>query len=242
MTSIDEYRDALERAANQEAYLLAHSGLPGPRGNLELARAAAEVCPQPALRRWARLRADEAPTGTAEEFLAFCGVLGLGRALVEDDRRALEELRRHASDPRWRLREAVAMALQRWGEVDFEALAAAMDEWARGSPLERRAAAAALCEPALLTTREGVGEVVSVLTEATTGIVQAGPEERRSESPLDPQHRIALRSLAAREEEEDVPHRDREQQHEPDSCGPRALPDPQARHDRQEQQAIQRPG
>jgi hypothetical protein len=181
MTSVDEYRDALERAANQEAYLLAHSGLPGPRGNLELARAAAEVCPEPALRRWAQLRPDEAPTGTAEEFLAFCGVLGLGGALVEDDRNALDDLRRHASDPRWRLREAVAMALQRWGEVDFEALAAAMDEWARGSPLERRAAAAALCEPALLTTPERVGEVVSVLTEATTGIMQTAAEERRSE-------------------------------------------------------------
>jgi hypothetical protein len=181
MTSVDEYRDALERAANQEAYLLAHSGLPGPRGNLELARAAAEVCPEPALRRWAQLRPDEAPTGTAEEFLAFCGVLGLRGALVEDDRNALDDLRRHASDPRWRLREAVAMALQRWGEVDFEALAAAMDEWARGSPLERRAAAAALCEPALLTTPERVGEVVSVLTEATTGIMQTAAEERRSE-------------------------------------------------------------
>jgi hypothetical protein len=116
MTSVDEYREALERAANQEAYLLAHSGLPGPRGNLELARAAADVCSKPALRRWARLGADEAPTGTAEEFLAFCGVLGLGRALVEDDRRALDELRLHASDPRWRLREAVAMALQRWAK------------------------------------------------------------------------------------------------------------------------------
>ncbi|HEU0248634.1 MAG TPA: hypothetical protein VFR38_16275 [Gaiellaceae bacterium] len=134
------------------------------------------MCPQPALRRWARLRADGAPTGTAEEFLAFCGVPGLGRSLVEDDRHALEELRRHAADPRWRLREAVAMALQRWGEVDFEALAAAMAGWARGSPLKRRAAAAALCEPALLTTRERVGEVVSVLTEATTVIAHAGAE------------------------------------------------------------------
>jgi len=181
MTRIDDYKDALATAANQEAYLLAHSGLPGPRGNLELARAAAEVCSKPDLRRWARLGSDVAPTGTADEFLAFCGVLGLGRALVEDDRHALDELRRHASDSRWRLREAVAMALQLWGEVDFEALASAMDGWARGSPLERRASAAALCEPALLTTTERVVTVLAVLAEATTGIVQAGAEERRSE-------------------------------------------------------------
>lgn len=181
MSRIDEYREALESAADRETYLLAHSGLPGPRGNLELARAAAEVCSTTELRRWARLAPDQAPTGRAEEFLAFAGVLGLGWQLVKGDRRALDELRRHASDPRWRIREAVAMALQLWGEVDFKALAAAMHEWAHGLSLERRAAAAALCEPVLLTTPKRVGEVVSVLTEATTGIVQASAEERRSE-------------------------------------------------------------
>jgi hypothetical protein len=56
-----------------------------------------------------------------------------------------------------------------------------MHEWAHGLSLERRAAAAALCEPVLLTTPKRVGEVVSVLTEATMGIVQASAEERRSE-------------------------------------------------------------
>jgi hypothetical protein len=181
MSRIDEYREALESAADREAYLLVHSGLPGPRGNLELARAAAEVCSTTELRRWARLRPDQAPTGRAEEFLAFAGVLGLGGQLVKGDVRALAELRRHASDPRWRIREAVAMALQLWGEVDFEALAAAMHEWVHGASLERRAAAAALCEPVLLMTPKRVSEVVSVLTEATTGIVQASAEERRSE-------------------------------------------------------------
>ena len=40
MTKLDEYRAALPRlpAADWEPYLLAHSNLPGPRGNLELAR------------------------------------------------------------------------------------------------------------------------------------------------------------------------------------------------------------
>jgi hypothetical protein len=181
VTRIDEYRDALERADDRETYLLAHSGLPVPRGNLELAQAAAQVCPPSELRRWAMLGPEVAPTGRAEEFLAFCGVLGLGGTLVGGDGRALDELRRHASDPRWRVREAVAMALQRWGEVDFEALAVAMHEWARGSCLERRAAAAALCEPALLTTPERVGEVLAVLAEATAGIAEANAAERRSE-------------------------------------------------------------
>jgi hypothetical protein len=181
MSRIGEYREALESAADRKTYLLAHSGLPGPRANLELARAAAEVCSATELRRWARLAPDQAPTGRAEEFLAFAGVLGLGWQLVKGDRRALDELRCHASDPRWRIREAVAMALQLWGEVDFEALAAAMHEWAHGLSLERRAAAAALCEPVLLATPKRVGEALAVLAEATAGIAEAGAEERRSD-------------------------------------------------------------
>ena len=181
MSRIDEYREALESAADQEAYLLAHSGLPGPRANLELARAAADVCATSELDRWARMESDEAPTGTAEEFLAFAGVLGLAGQLVERDGRALEELHRHASDPRWRIREAVAMALQRWGEADFGALRTAMHEWAHGTWLERRAAAAALCEPALLTTAERVSEALAVLAKATAGLAESSVEERRSE-------------------------------------------------------------
>jgi hypothetical protein len=180
VTGTDEYRQALEETADQETYLLEHSGLPGPRGNLELARAAAEVCPPADLRGWARLDADQAPTGVPEEFLAFCGVLALGRWLARGDRAALEALRGHASDPRWRIREAVAMGVQLWGEADFEAAAAAMGEWSHGSPLERRAAAAALCEPALLTTPERVGEALDVLAEATKGISGAPASERRS--------------------------------------------------------------
>jgi hypothetical protein len=181
MTKVGDYQEALANASDPEAYLLAHSGLPGPRGNIELAQAATRTSSAADLRRWAKLTPEQAPTGTATEFLSFCGVLGLGEALVEGGEQALAELRRHASDPRWRVREAVAMALQRWGEADFEPVAAAMRQWATGSSLERRAACAALCEPALLTTPERVGETLAVLAEATTKITDAPPEERRTE-------------------------------------------------------------
>ena len=151
MSKVDGYARALRKLDDPESYLLEHSGLPGPRGNLELARAAAEVRSPAEFRRWASLDADVAPTGSADEFLAFCGVVGLGRLLAEGNDDALADLRTHANDPRWRVREAVAMALQRWGSGEFDALAAAMAAWAGGSWLERRAAAAARCEPALLT-------------------------------------------------------------------------------------------
>jgi hypothetical protein len=81
VTRIGEHRDALHETGDRTAHLLEHSGLPGPRGNLELAQAAADVCTLAELRRWARLGPEEAPTGTPEEFLSFCGVLRLAREL-----------------------------------------------------------------------------------------------------------------------------------------------------------------
>ena len=183
--SADRYRSELAAAENQRTYLLQHSGLPGPRGNLELAAVAADCCPRPQLREWAGLSPTEAPTGTAEEYLAFCGVLGLRNLLAgEKHVAALGELRRHASDPRWRLREAVAMALQSWGKQDFPALAKAMRDWANGSWLERRAAAAALCEPALLASSDRVLATLAVLEAATSPVETAGKDQRRSEAYL----------------------------------------------------------
>ena len=180
MSKVDDYARALEALDDPGPYLLEHSGLPGPRGNIELGLAAAQVCDAAQLRRWAGLDAQAAPTGGVEEFLAFCGVVGLGRLLAEGDANALGELRTHANDPRWRVREAVAMALQRWGDGDFGALAAAMADWTHGSWLERRAAAAALCEPVLLTDVPRVQAVLAVLEQATAGVTGAGPAERRS--------------------------------------------------------------
>ena len=150
MAKTDEYRETLRRLDDWEPFLLEHSGLPGPRANLELVSAVADEADEDALRRWAALDPNQAPTGSAEEFLPVCGVVGLGRLVAEGDRSLLEELRRLAEDPRWRIREAVAIALQRVGDADFAALHEEMERWAAGSPLERRAAVAALCEPRLL--------------------------------------------------------------------------------------------
>jgi hypothetical protein len=47
--------------------------------------------------------------------------------------------------------------------------------------LERRAAAAALCEPVLLTEAARVRTVLAVLEQATAGVTSAGPDQRRSD-------------------------------------------------------------
>jgi hypothetical protein len=181
MTNVNDWAQALCGLDEPESYLLEHSGLPGPRANLELAQAAAKVRSASELRRWAALDANAAPSGGAEEFLALCGVVGLGRLLTEGDAEALGELRRHANDRRWRVREGVAMALQQYGSGDFDALAAAIAGWATGSLLERRAAAAAVCEPALLTDAARVSAALGILEAATEGVAAADAAERRSE-------------------------------------------------------------
>jgi len=179
MSKVEEYREALRELGDWDSFLLRESGLPGPRGNIELGRAVAEEGDEELFRRYLDYDEATAPTNSPQEFLAFCGVLGLGRLLVEGNMELLATLRRCASDGRWRTREAVAMALQRWGEADMVSLLREMEEWSKGNVLERRAAAAALCEPRLLGDRSHAREVLRLLDGMTASIEQA--QDRRSD-------------------------------------------------------------
>lgn len=182
MSRSNEYRRRLQALQDWDAYLLAESGLPGPRGNLELAQAVADEGDRARFERYVTYGPDRAPVNSPYEFLAFCGVVGFGRLLAEGDRELLIALRAHAEDPRWRVREAVAMALQRLGDVDMGCLIEAMSEWATGTPLEQRAAAAALCEPRLLKQPEHAHAVLQILNAITTTV--EGASDRRSEAFL----------------------------------------------------------
>jgi hypothetical protein len=181
--------DALQYLAPDEleAWLLDHSDLPGPRSNLELVAAAADLVPADLLRDWAARTPEVAPSGTALEYVPVCGVVGLGRLLVETsteaERRALlDDLASHADDTRWRVREAVAMALQRWGASDFDSLLAEMRRWAAGPDrLHQRAVVAALCEPPLLRDEDRAADVVEVLDGITKSLASEPPAERRTE-------------------------------------------------------------
>ena len=179
MNKQDDYRKTLRTLEDWDAYLLQECGLPGPRGNIELARAVAEEGDVARFARYLAFDAERAPTNSPYEFLAFCGVLGQGKLLAEGRRETLEILRRCASDPRWRIREAVAMALQRWGLEDMDALLDEMKRWSRGTPLERRAAAAAVCEPGLLGDAAHVQQVLDLLDGITASVLDE--EDRRSE-------------------------------------------------------------
>ena len=179
MTKVDAYRATLQHTPHWEPFLLQASGLPGPRGNLELAHAVAEEGDQEAFERLIAAGL-EAPENTPQVFLLFCGILGLGKLLAGGESQYLERLRVFASDPRWRVREAVATALQRLGAQNMDLLLDEMQRWSRGNWLEKRAAAAALCEPALLHEAGQVEGVLAVLDEITRSITQAA--DRKDEA------------------------------------------------------------
>lgn len=174
MSRIDEYRAELRSlpASQWVDYLTAHSGLPGPRGNIELAKAVAAEADPDTL---------ETLLATDDEYLVFCGVVGLGRQLAGgagDD--VLRRLHRHAADDRWRVREATAMALQRLGDDDLPRMLDVVTDWADDpDPLVQRAAAAGICEPRLLQTPEAAATAVQVCERATRSLTARPTDQRR---------------------------------------------------------------
>ncbi len=179
MTKYDQYRQQLRKLKEWDAYILESSGLPGPRGNLELLRAVADEGDEALFRRYLKFTPEKAPVNTPHVLLAACGVAGLGRLLCRGKSAYLDDLRHHASDPRWRIREAVTMALLHWGRHDPEALLAEMQIWSCGNLLEQRAVAATLCDPDFLKTESIALMTLNLLNRITDGITDL--TERRSE-------------------------------------------------------------
>ncbi len=161
MSKIDEYRTQLRALKDWKPYMLKASGLPGPRGNLELAQAFCLEASRKQILELAGIGPNQAPENTAQAFLAVCGVMGLGRLVVDGEISYFAQLRRSASDPRWRIREAVAMGLQLIGDQEIDALLRELGKWARGNWYEKRAVAAALCEPRLLKSAAVAGQHAS---------------------------------------------------------------------------------
>jgi hypothetical protein len=117
------------------------SHLPGTRMNRELADAFAQSCrvrgasADPVVLALARLSADEAPGATALEFLPVCGLHAIGaRAAADPNVRAsfLAELHAHADDLRFRVRDAVVLALSRVGQSAGDALVRDVGPWMDG--------------------------------------------------------------------------------------------------------------
>jgi hypothetical protein len=174
-------------------YIVSNSNLPGRRANLELAGAFGDAVGEYAgqAQRLSSLcismttvSADEAPANTPEEFIPFCGAIGvgaLGSVCPEFFDQALITLQALAKDPRWRMREAVRFALQRLlAERRGETLEA-LDGWITGGDLlEMRAVAATVAEPALLQDRDTAVSALQLHARITDQVLVV--QERKSDA------------------------------------------------------------
>jgi hypothetical protein len=179
LSKTKDYRRILNDLPDWENYLLQECGLPGPRANLELLQAVADEGNEALFRRYLESEASQAEANSPYVFLVACGVVGLGKLLADGQAGLLAEIRSYASDPRWRVREAVVMALERWAQADPAAWLQAMEVWSTGSWLEKRAAIAAMCHPYLLKEAEKSSRVLTILDEVTASLPAMG--ERRNE-------------------------------------------------------------
>jgi hypothetical protein len=118
-------------------------------------------------------------SASSDEFLALCGTAGIGRLAATDPAAVLPWLKELAEDPRWRVREGVAIALQRLGRSSMPQLIAEMEVWSKDGPLVQRAAAAGLCELALLKKADEVRRVLLVLDHITRSM--AATRDRKHE-------------------------------------------------------------
>jgi hypothetical protein len=171
---VDDYRQKLRKLSSWDEYLLEESRLPGPRANLELAFAVALEGSEDQILRYSQINAEDAPGNTQEEFLAFCGVLGLGYLMARGEGDYFTLLREKTNDSRWRIREAVALGLQKYGQASGADLLERMDDWAQGTLLERRAVVATLCEPSLLENYANANKVSDMIDVVTTSILREG--------------------------------------------------------------------
>lgn len=173
MSKTEYYRTTLRSLADWDNFLLKESRLRGPRANLELVSVVADEGTKAQFEHFLTFNAERFPANTQGEFLAVCGAVGLGRLLAQGDSSVLETLRKCASDSRWRVREGVAMALQRLGDTHMSRLLSEMERWSRGNFLEMRAAAASLCEPRLLKQKECAQQTLVLLDRVTASISSA---------------------------------------------------------------------
>jgi len=177
-----KWRDALLKLDRSRwgEYLDQNSGLPGPRANLTLAAVVAELVDAALMEQF--LESDD-------EYRAMCGAIAL--AMRATDPLTQSRIRELARDSRWRVREAVAIGLQRLGDEDLDTVTGIVADWSGDSDfLVQRAAVATICEPRLLRTSDAAAVAIAACASATASIGVASTAARK-----DPAFRVLRQAL-----------------------------------------------
>ncbi len=138
------------------------------------------------LSAWLSKSLAAAPVNSPQEYLSFCGALAMGvlyPGLARPGRRqALAAVKQAARDPRWRTREAAAMALQAIGEDNPAALQDLVERWMPETDwLQKRAIAAGLAHPPLLADSAFALFSLSMADRLMERVAAAGRAERTRE-------------------------------------------------------------
>jgi hypothetical protein len=171
------FKDAIAGRPERLYVLLSNtSGLPGTRVNMVLAQAFAVDCvgagkaSDKLVIEMCNLDAERAPGDTGWEFLPVCGVIALGARAATDPAPALRKkalliLHALAEDFRFRVREAVPIALGRLGAVMGDALVHEFAGWTDGF-FQGAAALNAMAQPNFLPVIDDAEAALARLDEA----------------------------------------------------------------------------
>ncbi len=152
--------------------LLKNSGLPGPRGNLELLHEFSKSAAEDEVKECFSFYRENLHN-SPEEFVVMCGIAGYCILNRNNIKNTLTTIRAYASHSSWRIREAVAIGIQEIAENRMDEIINNLKEWMDGNDLEKRAVVAALCEPKLLKDKTVVIELFEMLEKITKGFENA---------------------------------------------------------------------
>ena len=173
-------------------YLAAHSNLPGPRGNLELAEAFYCSCTGLTLTEelWhflLELSENAAPTNDPQEILPFCAVEGLANLFFDVDDAGkslvLKKLRMAMNDRRWRMREAAANGCQIIAEKDGNVISQwFLHIYPSTNLFEKRGMIAALAHPPILNNYQTARFSLESCERILDDVLALNPAQLKEES------------------------------------------------------------
>ncbi|QTQ10817.1 hypothetical protein HRI96_00565 [Treponema parvum] len=143
-----------------------NSHLPGPRANLELLYSFSKTATKDEINEClALIRSDT--ENSPDEFAGMCGIVAYAVYHQNDSKATIDFIARYASHKSWRIREAVAIAIQELAKKDVTVTLKNITNLKNGNCCEKRAVVAGLCEPKLLKDKTVAVQVIRLLDEIT---------------------------------------------------------------------------